>query len=155
MHHIKTNERSITGDLIEIIGTFPHNYDYQTDTNQFEDPIIIYTEPNRPKPHYNRPNPVTDRPEPDSNGQNRPNLDWNKPNYDQNNYFHVKPSYHESTTVHPTQDDFYTSNHFVGANNADGDDDYVPVHTSGHKPQKPSFPGEINFSNKIYGNLLG
>ncbi|XP_045538379.1 complement C1r-B subcomponent isoform X2 [Papilio machaon] len=143
-------------DLIEIIGTFPHdNFDYQTDTNQFEDPIIIYTEPNRPKPHYNRPKPVTDRPEPDSSGQNRPNLDWNKPNYDQNHYYHVKPSYHESTTLHPTLDDFYTSNHFMGgANNADGDDDYVPVHTSDHKPQKPSFPGcgeHYTRSNRIVG----
>ncbi|XP_068622182.1 serine proteinase stubble-like [Battus philenor] len=143
-------------DLIEIIGTFPHDsYDYQTDTNQFEDPIIIYTEPNRPKPHYSRPKPVTDRPELDVIGQNRPRPDWNIPNYDQNHYFHVKPSYHESTTIHPNPDDFYTSNHFVGgANNADGDDDYVPVHTSGHKPQKPSFPGcgeHYTRSNRIVG----
>ncbi|CAH2056387.1 unnamed protein product, partial [Iphiclides podalirius] len=142
-------------DLIELVGTFPHDgYDYQTDTNQFEDPIVIYTDPNRPKPHYNRPKPVTDRPELDLSGQNRPKPDWINPNYDQNHYYHVKPSYHESTTAHPTPDDFYTSNHFMGgANNADGDDDYVPVHTS-HKPQKPSYPGcgeHYTRSNRIVG----
>ncbi|CAG5052916.1 unnamed protein product [Parnassius apollo] len=143
-------------DLIELIGTFPHDsYDYQTDTNQFEDPLIIYTVTKRPKPHYTRPKPITDRPELDLTGQNRPKPDWNTPNYDQNHYFHVKPSYHESTTAHSTPDDFYTSNHFLsGANNADGDDDYVPVHTSGHKPQKPSYPGcgeHYTRSNRIVG----
>lgn len=38
-----------------------------------------------------------------------------------------------------------------GANNAGGDDDYVPVHMSGHKPQKPSYPGEINFVKEFTG----
>lgn len=48
----------------------------------------------------------------------------------------MKPSYHESTTH---VDDFYTDN---VANKPEGGDDYVPVHTSSHKPQRPSYPGE-------------
>lgn len=111
-----------TGDLIELIGTFPHeNYDYQN-TNQFEDPIIIYTDTNRPKPPHVRPKPDQNQPEPDP-----PKPDWEY----QNHYFHVKPSYHETTT----QNTHYN----------DGDDDYVPVHTNAHKPQRPSFPGEMLF----------
>nr|XP_032525511.1 serine proteinase stubble-like isoform X2 [Danaus plexippus plexippus] len=84
-------------DLIELIGTFPHEtFDYQTNT-QFEDPIIIYTETNRPKPYK-----PTDRPQPAQNGLNRPKPVWGT---DYNHYYHVKPSYHESTTH---TDDFYT-----------------------------------------------
>lgn len=30
----------------------------------------------------------------------------------------------------------------MAQNNGDMDDDYVPVHINGHKPQRPSFPGE-------------
>ncbi|XP_052754182.1 serine proteinase stubble-like isoform X3 [Galleria mellonella] len=135
-------------DLIELIGTFPHeNYDYQN-TNQFEDPIIIYADTNRPKPHHNRPKPGTNHPEPD---QNHPKPDWE---YNQNHYFHVKPSYHESTTTKPTQDEFYTPDHYPGQNNGDGGDDYVPVHTNGHKPQGPSYPGcgeHFTRSNRIVG----
>lgn len=91
------------------------------------------------KPHYNRPKPVTDRPEADQTGLNRPKPDWNIQNYDQNHYYYVKPSYHESTTQLP---DFYPD---IGSNNPDGDDDYVPVHTNGHKPPRPSYPGEMCF----------
>nr|XP_026483795.1 serine proteinase stubble-like isoform X1 [Vanessa tameamea] len=134
-------------DLIDFIGTFPHEtYDYQTNT-QFEDPIIIYADTNRPKPHYNRPKPVTDRPEPDQTGFQKP--DWNIQDYDQNHYYHVKPSYHESTTRLP--DSFYPD---VGSNKPDSDDDYVPVHTNGHKPQRPSYPGcgeHYTRSNRIVG----
>ncbi|KAL0809698.1 hypothetical protein ABMA28_011212 [Loxostege sticticalis] len=118
-------------DLIELIGTFPHeNYDYQN-TNQFEDPIIIYTDTNRPKPPHVRPKPDQNQPEPDP-----PKPDWEY----QNHYFHVKPSYHETTT----QNTHYN----------DGDDDYVPVHTNAHKPQRPSFPGcgeHFTRSNRIVG----
>ncbi|XP_050558322.1 plasminogen isoform X2 [Spodoptera frugiperda] len=123
-------------DLIELIGTFPHeNYDYQTNTNQFEDPIIIYTDS---KPDYHQ-KPDTNRPELDQTGNNRPS--WN-----QNHFYHVKPSYHESTTKKP--DDFYHD-----GNNIQGDDDYVPVHTS-NKPTRPSFPGcgeHFTRSNRIVG----
>ncbi|XP_022118166.1 vitamin K-dependent protein C-like isoform X2 [Pieris rapae] len=95
-------------DLIEIIGSFPHD---TYETNQFEDPIIIYTDT---RPHK----PVM---EPD-----RPKPDWN--------YFHVKPSYHETTTVYPG----YESG-----------DDYVPVHVA-----RPSYPGcgeHFTRSNRIVG----
>ncbi|CAG9794308.1 unnamed protein product [Diatraea saccharalis] len=156
-------------DLIELIGTFPHeSYDYQN-TNQYEDPVIIYTDTNRPKPHHNRPesdynhqSPGPSRPELDYSHQKpspgRPESDYShqKPNpgrpesdhnhqndyYDQNNYFHVKPSYHEITTQ--TE---YTPN----VNDAD---DYVPVVTNGHKPQRPSYPGcgeHYTRSNRIVG----
>lgn len=119
--HVNTSHIH-TGDLIELIGTFPHeNFDYQN-TNQFEEPVIIYTEPNRPKPHYNRPKPDENRPKPNNH-----------------HFFQVKPSYHESTTQTP--DDFYTPDQFVQSN-AGGDDDYVPVHTNGHKLPRPSYPGE-------------
>ncbi|XP_052743140.1 serine proteinase stubble-like isoform X2 [Bicyclus anynana] len=145
-------------DLIELIGSLPHEtFDYQTNT--YDDPIIIYTEPNRPKPHYNRPtyqhNPdqsgshrpkPTDQHNPDQTGSNRP--DWT----DYNHYYHVKPSYHESTT-HSPLDGFYTDN--VGVSKPEGGtDDYVPVHTSVHKPQKPSYPGcgeHYTRSNRIVG----
>lgn len=143
-----------TGDLIELIGAFPHeNFDYQTTNtnNQFEDPIIIYTENSRPKPHYNRPKPDYNRPEdnrpkPDyhtennrpESGQNRPKPEWEEQDFNQNNYFHVKPSYHE-TTAKP--DGFYPD--YPGQNNADSGDDYVPVSMHGHKPLRPSYPGEI------------
>ncbi|XP_072937477.1 uncharacterized protein [Epargyreus clarus] len=134
-------------DLIELIGTFPHdNYDYQTNTNQFEDPIIIYTDVSHSKPHYNRPKPVS-KPELDMTGQNRPKPDWNVQDFNQNHYFHVKPSYHESTT--PTQDDPY-----YGVHKPEGSDDYVPVHTNSHKPMRPSFPGcgeHYTRSNRIVG----
>ncbi|CAH0404294.1 unnamed protein product [Chilo suppressalis] len=155
-------------DLIELIGQFPHeSYDYQN-TNQYEDPIVVYTDTTRPKPHlsrpesdYNRPKPTNTRPELDYNHpkptNTRPEPDYNQPKptnsrpesdqnhhtdwgYGQNNYFHVKPSYHESTT----QTD-YTSNDA---------DDYVPVVTNGHKPQRPSYPGcgeHYTRSNRIVG----
>lgn len=91
------------GDLIEIIGSFPHD---TYETNQFEDPIIIYTDT---RPHK----PIM---EPD-----RPKPDWN--------YFHVKPSYHETTTVYPG----YESG-----------DDYVPVHVA-----RPSYPGMFYLFNEV------
>lgn len=50
----------------------------------------------------------------------------------------MKPSYHEISTKKP---DVYYKPDFHEADNQ-GDDDYVPVHTS-HKPSRPSFPGEI------------
>ncbi|XP_061381251.1 CLIP domain-containing serine protease B15-like isoform X2 [Danaus plexippus] len=125
-------------DLIELIGTFPHEtFDYQTNT-QFEDPIIIYTETNRPKPYK-----PTDRPQPAQNGMNRPKPVWGT---DYNHYYHVKPSYHESTTH---TDDFYTES--VG--DRPGNDDYVPVH-SVQKPMRPSYPGcgeHYTRSNRIVG----
>nr|XP_034838416.1 serine proteinase stubble-like [Maniola hyperantus] len=98
-------------DLIELIGSLPHEtFDYQTNT-PYDDPIIIYTEANHPKPNYNRPKPPTNQFKPDQTGSNYPKPDWST-NYNQNNFYHVKPSYHESTTRIP--DDFYTDN--VGVN---------------------------------------
>ncbi|XP_041981633.1 phenoloxidase-activating enzyme 1 isoform X1 [Aricia agestis] len=141
-------------DLIQLIGSFPHEYDYQTDTNQFEDPIIIYTEPNRPKPHRPKPDPDQNRPKPDYSGQNRPKPDhgghnrpkpdWDLQDYDLHSFFHVKPSYHEST-------------HKPDELKPDGDDDYVPVHTNAHYPSshsRPSYPGcgeHYTRSNRIVG----
>nr|XP_049700492.1 serine protease filzig isoform X1 [Helicoverpa armigera] len=122
-------------DLIELIGTFPHeNYDYQTN-NQFEDPIIIYTDSKPYKPDSNRP-------ELDETGT--------RPSWNQNHFYHVKPSYHESSTQKP--DDFYKPD-YNGGNNVQGGDDYVPVNTS-HKPSRPSFPGcgeHFTRSNRIVG----
>ncbi|CAB3262008.1 unnamed protein product [Arctia plantaginis] len=120
-------------DLIELIGNFPHeNYDYQN--NQFEDPIIIYTDN---KPYHHKPE-LSD-PEPD----------LNRPGWNHNNFYHVKPSYHESSTKKP---DVYYKPDYHEADNQ-GDDDYVPVHTS-HKPSRPSFPGcgeHFTRSNRIVG----
>ncbi|XP_075988253.1 serine proteinase stubble isoform X3 [Anticarsia gemmatalis] len=118
-------------DLIELIGTFPHeNYDYQN--NQFEDPIIIYTDakPYHPKPDIAEPDP-----------------DINRPGWNQNHFYHVKPSYHEGTTKKP--DEFRPD--YDG--NSQGVDDYVPVLTS-HKPSRPSYPGcgeHFTRSNRIVG----
>ncbi|VVC97435.1 unnamed protein product [Leptidea sinapis] len=115
-------------DLVEIIGTFPQDtFDYQH-TNQFEDPIILYTDTNQ-KPHY--PKPDTNRPELDTAGQNRP-----KPNWVQS-FFHVKPSYHESTT----QSDGFSM----------GDDGYVPVHTNVPRPSYPGCGEHYTRSNRIVG----
>ncbi|CAH0599804.1 unnamed protein product [Chrysodeixis includens] len=129
-------------DLIELIGSFPHeNYDYQTNTNQFEDPIIIYTDA---KPTYHQ-KPDSNHPELDETGLNRPN--WN-----QNHFYHVKPSYNEGSTQKP--DDYYKPDYNDG-NNVQGDDDYVPIHTNtNHKPTRPSFPGcgeHFTRSNRIVG----
>lgn len=65
----------------------------------------------------------------------------NHPGWNQNNFYHVKPSYHEGTTKKP--DDFYKPGYEDG--NSQGGDDYVQVHTS-HKPARPSFPGEISWT---------
>ncbi|KAJ0170215.1 hypothetical protein K1T71_014143 [Dendrolimus kikuchii] len=127
-------------DLIELIGTFPHeNYDYQN-TNQFEEPVIIYTDQTHTRPYPNRPKPDQGGSEQPHTGHNRPKPDWN--DYD-TNYYHVKPSYHDSTTK-PAD---------VYSNGDDGDDDYVPIHSS-HVPQKPSYPGcgeHYTRSNRIVG----
>ncbi|CAG9134688.1 unnamed protein product [Plutella xylostella] len=145
-------------DLIELIGSFPHEtFDYQsTNTNQYEDPIIIYADSARPKPGYNRPKPDSNAnnwPKPDSNANNWPKPDSNRPDwgdsYDQNHYFHVKPSYHETTT--PKPEVYYTD---FNQNNADSDDDYVPISTHAAKPQRPSHPGcgeHFTRSNRIVG----
>ncbi|KAI8441489.1 hypothetical protein MSG28_015078 [Choristoneura fumiferana] len=130
-------------DLIELIGTFPHEIDYNT--NQFEDPA--YTErPHRPKPdkwddgHSQKPWDTNQKPW-DTNHNQKP---WDDTDY-QNHYFHVKPSYHESTTK--------PYDHF-GHADANGDDDYVPVMTNDHDPQRPSYPGcgeHFTRSNRIVG----
>ncbi|XP_060808773.1 coagulation factor IX [Amyelois transitella] len=112
-------------DLIELIGSFPHE-NFDQNTNNYDDPVIIYTEQNRPKP---------------DTSQNKP--DWEY----QNHYFHVKPSYHENTSKKP--DVFYTDKYPVGNN---GDDDYVPVVTNGHKPRPYPGCGEhFTRSNRIVG----
>lgn len=145
-----------TGDLIELIGSFPNeNYDYQTsNTNHnYDDPIIIYTDqstrpvfrPNtekRPNPDINRPNTDTNRPNTDTNRPNQDNRpgadrpDYWPTDFNQNHYFHVKPSYHETTT------------HFTNIEHTSADD-YVPI--NGHVPQRPVFPGKpiLAFNFKV------
>ncbi|XP_063370880.1 serine protease 43 isoform X1 [Cydia amplana] len=121
-------------DLIELIGTFPHEIDYQN-TNQFEDPVIVYTDhhkPHRPDKWDTQKPWETQKPD---KWDQKP-WDTEKPwDTDQNHYFHVKPSYHESTTK-----PYY------------GDDDYVPVVTNEHT--RPSYPGcgeHFTRSNRIVG----
>lgn len=123
-----------TGDLIELIGSFPHEYAYNT--NQFEDPIIVYTD------NTNRPTP--------GDG----NQDWT-------NYYHVKPSYNEKPQkpdVYTHKPDVYTQKPDVYTQKPDVytqtgvDDDYVPVNSNGYKPQRPSYPGEILM---WFGSLCG
>ncbi|XP_037295954.1 proclotting enzyme isoform X3 [Manduca sexta] len=96
-------------DLIELIGTFPNeSYDYQN-TNQYDDPVIIYTEQ---KPGY--------RPKPG------PEEDWPT-------YYHVKPSYHETTT------------------RPGFDDDYKPVQIFAVQPSIPGCGEHFTRSNRIVG----
>ncbi|XP_053621538.1 phenoloxidase-activating factor 2-like isoform X2 [Plodia interpunctella] len=124
-------------DLIELIGSFPHdNFEYPN-TNHYDDPVIIYTDQNRPNTQHNRP---------------KPDLDQNKPDWEyQNHYFHVKPSYHESSTHKP---EVYYPDKFPDKfpDQNGGDDDYVPVHTNGHKPRPYPGCGEhFTRSNRIVG----
>ncbi|XP_048001998.1 coagulation factor XII-like isoform X2 [Leguminivora glycinivorella] len=124
-------------DLIELIGTFPHEIDYN---NQFDDPVIVYTDhrkPHRPdKWDTQKPDKWDTKPDKWDTKPwetQKPDKPWDG---DQNHYFHVKPSYHESTTK---PYDF-------------GDDDYVPVVTNEHT--RPSYPGcgeHFTRSNRIVG----
>lgn len=111
----------MTGDLIELIGTFPHeSYDYQN-TNQFEDPIIIYAD-------------------------NRPSKPWQDNYYHIKPYETTTSSYGgpqgpltHVVTQRPVTQGPVTR---VPLHN-EHDDGYVPIVTNGYG--RPSYPGENFF----------